>query len=165
MSYNYLLIFIAFLLVLYISFYFIFPDEVVIYQTDIINFDFNTLYTKQPIVIEDGIKDINKLLYLWFSPNIVNYDVKIDNLWSKNKYKYLLIHATDDNTKSEITLYQSSKNIQNSNIPSSDTYLTTIKLNNNKILIIPFGWRYNISGNVNIYGIHDYITYILQYLH
>lgn len=165
MSYNYLLIFIAFLLVLYISFYFIFPDEVVIYQTDIINFDFNTLYKKQPIVIEDDIKDINELLYLWFSPNIVNYDVKIDNLWSKNKYKYLLIHATDHNTKSEITLYQSSKNIQNSNIPSSDTYLTTIKLNNNKILIIPFGCRYNISGNVNIYGIHDYITYILQYLH
>lgn len=154
----YLIYFIIFLLILYISFYYIFPNDIIIYQTDINNFNFNMLYKKQPIVIEDNVKDIVELLQLWFSPNIINYNVLTNNLWNKNKYKYLILQANID---SEITLHKS----KNSNIiPDENAYLTTIKLKNNKFLIIPFQWKYNINGDVKLYGIHDYITSILEYI-
>jgi hypothetical protein len=57
--YIYLLIF---LLLIYTSFYYIFIDEISIYQVSINNFDFELLYKKQPIVISDTISDINYIL-------------------------------------------------------------------------------------------------------
>ena len=66
--YIYLLIF---LLLIYTSFYYIFIDEISIYQVSINNFDFELLYKKQPIVISDSISDINYILANWFNYNII----------------------------------------------------------------------------------------------
>jgi hypothetical protein len=46
--------------------------------------------------------------------------------------------------------------------PDYNQKLTTILLNRNKVLIIPFKWYYHIniiSGTPRFFGIHDYITY------
>ena len=116
--YIYLLIF---LLLIYTSFYYIFIDEISIYQVSINNFDFELLYKKQPIVISDTISDINYILANWFNYNII-YNLNNNYIWQKNKYKYLLVQSISDNPV-EIHLC-----------------------------------NYYISGNVIVYGIHDYIT-------
>jgi hypothetical protein len=86
--YIYLLIF---LLLIYTSFYYIFIDEISIYQVSINNFDFELLYKKQPIVISDYISDINYILANWFNYNII-YNLNNNYIWQKNKYKYLSLY-------------------------------------------------------------------------
>jgi hypothetical protein len=76
-NYIYLLIFI---IIIYASLYYIFYDELVIYQVDAAHFDFNLLYKKQPIIIQDSIQDIDAILADWFDYNIVEYDVIIPNI-------------------------------------------------------------------------------------
>jgi hypothetical protein len=149
--YIYLLIF---LLLIYTSFYYIFIDEISIYQVSINNFDFELLYKKQPIVISDTISDINYILANWFNYNII-YNLNNNYIWQKNKYKYLFVQSISDNPV-EIHLCNPSSKITNG-IPETDSNITSILLNN-KSIIIPFNWNYYISGNTNMYGIHDYIT-------
>lgn len=149
--YIYLLIF---LLLIYTSFYYIFIDEISIYQVSVNNFDFDLLYKKQPIVISDYIKDINYILYNWFNYNFI-YNINNNNIWQKNKYKYLFVHSISDNPV-EIYLCNPISKITNG-VPDKDSNITSILLNN-KSIIIPFNWNYYISGNTNMYGIHDYIT-------
>jgi hypothetical protein len=149
--YIYLLIF---LLLIYTSFYYIFIDEISIYQVSINNFDFELLYKKQPIVISDYISDINYILANWFNYNII-YNLNNNYIWQKNKYKYLFVQSIPDNP-AEIYLCNPSSKITNG-IPDKDSNITSILLNN-KSIIIPFNWNYYISGNTNMYGIHDYIT-------
>lgn len=144
-------------LVAYASLYFIFKEEIVIHQTDVENFDFSLLYAKQPLVIEDSVANVNQLIDLWFSANIVQ-DVYPEKVWNRNAHKYLVIYASDD--VSEITLYHPSKKLVN-DMPEDDDSMMTIRLKNKKILIVPYKWHYNIAGNAEIYGIHDYITYVL----
>ena len=46
-------------------------------------------------------------------------------------------------------------------MPDASAEISTIKLNN-MALIIPFKWYYHISSNsVELYGINDYITYMI----
>jgi hypothetical protein len=149
------------LLCIYSSFYYIFPEEITIYQTDLDHFDYNILYKKQLIIIEDDIQNMNTVLSI-FNTNIINENVNIHNLWNKNRYKYLLIQSKGI---SEITLSHPYDKYIDGVTPTQESSLTTIKLKNNKILIIPFNWRYHIdNNNVNTYAIHDYITYILYLL-
>jgi hypothetical protein len=160
---SYYLIILCILIALYASFYFIFNDEITIYQTRVNNFDYNLLYTKQPLVIEDSVENIDIIIHDVFNSNIVHYNVMTDKLWTRNKYKYLLVYA-DENTVSEVTLYHPSKKLVDG-MPLQDTdSLITIKLTKKKVLIIPFKWYYNIVGNVQLHGIHDIITYPLQYI-
>jgi len=161
-----------FLLLLYASLYYIFYDELIIYQVESRYFDFNLLYKKQPIIIQDSITNIDELLVDWFNYNIVEYDVLIPNIWgwNRNHHKYLLIYADASEENSvEITLGNPLTKQEN-NVPISHDILpqtlTTIPLNKNKILIIPFKWFYHInviSGNPRFFGIHDYITYGLTF--
>lgn len=154
----YYILFFAVLLCIYASLYFIYKDDIAIHQTNVNNFDFSLLYTKQPLIIEDSIADVNNLIDLWFKANIID-DVYVTNLWNRNAHKYLLVYASDN--ESEITLYHASKKLIN-NIPENDDSMITIKLKNRKILFIPYRWYYNITGNVQLYGIHDYITYVIS---
>lgn len=154
----YYIIIIIVLLAIYASFYFIFKEEIVIHQTNMEGFDFNLLYAKQPLIIEDSIANIHHIIHLWFDSNIID-DVYPENIWNTNKHKYLLLYAGDD--ESEITLYHPSHKIIDG-MPENDDSLMTIKLKNRKVLIIPYRWHYNIKGMVEVYGIHDYITYVLQ---
>jgi len=172
-NYIYLLIFI---IIIYASLYYIFYDELVIYQVDAAHFDFNLLYKKQPIIIQDSIQDIDAILADWFDYNIVEYDIVIPNIWSwnRNNYKYLLIYADRHEENSvEITIGNALTKQEN-NVPISpdilppeyNQNLTTILLNSNKLLILPFKWYYHInilSGNPRFFGIHDYITYGLSF--
>ena len=166
-GYGYLYVFV-FLLLLYASLYYIFYDELIIYQVEARHFDFNLLYNKQPIIIQDSITNIDEILVDWFNYNIVEYDVLIPNIWgwNRNHYKYLLIYADASEENSvEITLGNPLTK-QEGNAPEYTQTLTTIPLNKNKILIIPFKWYYHIniiSGNPRFFGIHDYITYGLSF--
>lgn len=148
------IIIIVILALLYTSLYFIFDNELTIYQTSLDHFDFSLLYKKQPIVIEDNVHDIQQIIDSWFNVNIVHYGVPIDNIWMRNHYKYLLISSQ---APIEITISNPS------NTPSIDSLMTTIKLKNNKILILPFRWYYHIDAldysSMQIYGVHDYVTY------
>jgi hypothetical protein len=127
------------------------------------NFDYNLLYAKQPLVIEDSIQDIDIIISGVFNGNIADYNVITGKLWTRNKYKYLIVYA-DQNTVSEITLYHPSKKLVDG-MPLQDTdSLITIKLTKKKVLIVPFKWYYNIIGNVQLHGIHDIVTYPLQFI-
>ena len=166
-GYYYLYAFV-FLLLLYASLYYIFYDELIIYQVEARHFDFNLLYKKQPIIIQDSITNIDEILVDWFNYNIIDHDVLVPNIWgwNRNHYKYLLIYAPVATV--EITLGNPLTK-QEGNVPvsSGDTQeLTTILLDKNKMLIIPFKWYYHIniiSGKPRFFGIHDYITYGLSF--
>jgi hypothetical protein len=163
--YNYLYVFI-FLLLLYASLYYIFYDELILYQVEATHFDFNLLLKKQPIIIQDIFIPVDDILVDWFSYNIIDRDVFIPNIfgWNRNHYKYFLIYAdTEDSV--EITLGNPLTKQEN-NAPYYNQTLTTILLNKKKILIIPFKWFYHINiiaGNPRFFGIHDYITYGLSF--
>jgi hypothetical protein len=163
-GYGYLYVFV-FLLLLYASLYYIFYDEIIIYQVEATHFDFNILYNKQPIIIQDSITNIDEIVANWFNYNIIEYDVLISNIWgwNRNHYKYFVIYAPDSTI--EITLGNPLTKQEN-NVPEHNQTLTTIQLNNSKMLIIPFKWYYHINiitGNPRFFGIHDYITYGLSF--
>lgn len=151
------------LILLYASLYYLYNDEFSIYQVNIENFDFELLYKKQPIVISEKITNIDNVIDNWFNYNII-YNLDNNYIWAKNKYKYLLI-ISKDNEPVEISLCNPNSHIINgvtgvtgvTKVPHQDSDITTIKLDN-KGLIVPFNWYYYISGNANMYGIHDYIT-------
>tara|TARA_B100000795_G_scaffold269298_1_gene258253 strand:+ start:2623 stop:3096 length:474 start_codon:yes stop_codon:yes gene_type:complete len=152
-------IYIFIILLIYTSLYFIFTDEFSIYQTDIDHFNFDLLYSKQPIVINNLNLELKNVLYKWFSYNIIKNNIILFDDWGRNKYKYLLISSKDS---VEVTLCNPKTSTTNG-IPNESNDISTIKLNN-KSLIIPFKWYYHISSNnVEIYGIHDYITYMLEF--
>lgn len=181
--YYYIFLSILVIIIIYASLYYIFNDELTIYQVEAKHFDFSLLYKKQPIIIQDSIKNIDDILVDWFNYNIIEPDVLIPNIWgwNRNNFKYLLIYAgAQEEDSVEITLGNPLTKQEN-NIPISpdmlpeyNQKLTTILLNKNKILIIPFKWFYHISilaspdsytdpanyANVpRFFGIHDYVTY------
>lgn len=148
------------LILLYASLYYLYNNEFSIYQVNIENFDFELLYKKQPIVISEKITNIDNVIDNWFNYNII-YNLDNNYIWGKNKYKYLFV-ISKDNEPVEISLCNPNSHIINgvtgvTRVPRQDSNISTIKLDN-KGLIIPFNWYYYISGNANIYGIHDYIT-------
>lgn len=170
----YYIYFVIFLIILYAAFYYIFTDELIIYQVEARHFDFNLLYNKQPIIIQDSIKNIDEILVDWFNYNIIEYDVLIPNIWgwNRNRFKYLLIYAdAHEGNSVEITLgnprtiHENNVPVPPDRLPEDNQKLTTILLNKNKLLIVPFKWFYHlniISGNPRFFGIHDYITYGLS---
>jgi len=161
MLYYYIIAFIIVILLVYASFYFIHREDIVLHQTNMYNFDFSLLYNKQPIIIEDRVKELDEVISLWFSPNIVSKYLIIDEIWKKNNFKYTIVYSIND---TEITLSHPYNNLDNYDPENPLFPLTTIKLKNNKFIIVPFKWKYNIenTNNVIVYGIHDYITYILD---
>lgn len=150
-------------MIFYTYCYFIFPDYISILQTSLNEFEFNLLYKRQPLIIEDKIKDVINILNAWFSQNIIKdqkYDVNI--IWNKNKYKYIYCYAILD---CEILLCNPKNKIIN-DTPDINEPIIEIKLKQNQSLIIPYYWNYSVKNNNNIqlYGIHDYITYCLEYI-
>lgn len=144
--------------------YFIFPDNISILQSSINTFDFNLLYKRQPLVIDDAIADIDSLLKLWFTPNIIQTDITIDSktIWSLNCYKYCYIHALND---TEVMLCSATSKVTD-DIADNNEPVIAIPIKTAQGIIIPYRWHYNIKNNtdVKLYGIHDYMTYILDIL-
>lgn len=155
--YDYLYVLIIILLI-YSSLYYIFDNEFSIYQTNVTHFDFDLLYKRQPIVINDKINDMNELLYNWFLQNIIKNNITFTDSWQRNNYKYLLVYSKEP---CEVTLCNPKTNTVQE-LPDASAEISTIKLNN-MALIIPFKWYYHVSSdNIEAYGIHDYVTYMLD---
>lgn len=145
----------------YIYCYFIFPKNLSIVQTSLEDFDFHLLLKRQPLVIEDKVKDIIVVLTSWFSTNIIQdseFDMK--RIWNLNSHKYLYCYALSD---SEILLYPPGNNVVN-DTPDNREPIIGIQLREMQSIIIPFRWYYNIKNNesIKLYGIHDYVTYAID---
>lgn len=156
-----ILLIILFVAVVYTYCYFIFPSHISILQTSLQDFDFNLLLNRQPVVIEDKIKDVRSVLSSWFSPNIIE-DIQFDKkrTWNINFHKYLFCYATDD---ADILLYPPGNKVVN-DVPDNREPIIAVKLKKGQSLVIPYRWYYNAPNNIKLYGIHDYITYILAFI-
>lgn len=150
--------------ILYSLCYFIYPNSIIILQTTLNEFDFNQLLQRQPLVIGDKIIDIDKLIELWFSPNIINKKNHINNdKWITNRYKYLIVY-TENNT--EILLSKAGTKLIKGYPDENKETILAIKLYENQGIIIPYRWHYYCEDkNIKIYGIDDYITYLIQYIY
>lgn len=157
---KYIYFIILLFIIFYIYCYYIFDDNFVIQQVNIDDFNFNLLYNKQPLVIEDKIVDISKILSSWFKQNIIKYNNIIFDKWNINNNKYLFIYAEQDSF-----ILIDKPNIKTT-IPDNNNKIVSIKLYENQCIILPFKCKYYIekNNNIKIIGIHDYITYFLEIL-
>lgn len=156
-----ILLLILFIIVLYIYGYFIYPNNISILQTSLSEFNFDILLKRQPLVIDDHIKNIIPVLDAWFFYNIIQ-DTKYDpkRIWNLNEHKYLVLYSIQDD---EIMLYQAGNKVVD-DLPDNREPVLSILLKKHQCLIIPYRWYYNIK-NINsfkLYGIHDYVTYAIH---
>ena len=79
-----------------------------------------------------------------------------ENQWIYNKYKYLFINANID---TEIIIYKASIS---SKIPTENDSIIAIKLKKDQSLILPYRWKYFHNNDINIWGIHDLITFFVS---
>jgi hypothetical protein len=153
-----LIIILSIIIIIYAFCYYIFPKEISILQTDITNFNFNLLSSRQPIVITDYIQNPSEIIKSWFNYNIIsdnnNNDNNVNDIndWKHNNYKYLFINANED---TEVIIYNAQITKKN---PTPEDKIIIIKLQKNQSLILPFKWKY-YSNNINKYGIDDLITF------
>lgn len=147
-----LIIILAIIIIIYVYCYYIFPTEISILQTDLSNFNFNLLSSRQPIVISDFIQNPLEVINSWFNYNIINSNNDENNDWIHNNYKYLFINAYKD---TEVIIYKAEITKIN---PKAEDNIIIIKLQKNQSLILPFKWKY-YSSNINKWGIDDLITF------
>ena len=153
-----LIIILTIIIIIYAYCYYIFPNEISILQTDLSNFNFSLLSSRQPIVISDFIQNPLEVINSWFNYNIINSNMNDNNNnnnnndWIHNNYKYLFINAYDD---TEVIIYKAEITKIN---PKAEDNIIIIKLQKNQSLILPFKWKY-YSTNINKWGIDDLITF------
>ena len=152
-----LIIILSIIIIIYAYCYYIFPTEISILQTDLNNFNFNLLSSRQPIVISDFIQNPSEVINSWFNYNIINANMNAnmnanENDWIHNNYKYLFINAYKD---TEVIIYKAEITKMN---PKAEDNIIIIKLQKNQSLILPFKWKY-YSTNINKWGIDDLITF------
>jgi hypothetical protein len=144
------------IIIIYICCYFIFPPDIYIIQSNISDFNFSSLLSRQPIVLDDYLKEPEKLIDLWFNFNFKTPIHQENDNWCHNKNKFLFINATED---TEIIIYKATY-IQY--IPNENDKIIIIKLKKSQSFIIPYRWNYYLnSSNVMMWGINDLITSFL----
>lgn len=154
-------IILAILIYIYVSYYYKYPKDVSILQSGSGTFKAHLLTEKQPIVIDDTIKDIQEIKKAWFRWNYTNiYQEFIPEQWYKNKYKYLIIYPLED---TEVFLYSPSLPFKE-NLPDPEETVVVIKLKAQQLLIIPFHWyhMYPSQKQTVFMGVHDLITPFLS---
>jgi hypothetical protein len=113
---------------------------------------------KQPIVILN-----NTLSLIEFKEKIIPYLIT-KNLthspyfWNRNPTKYLFIQSREE---TEIHLLQPSKKLTDENIPDINETLITLQIKPTQIIILPFHWYYYSDFELNLLGVHDYISWAL----
>jgi hypothetical protein len=151
-----ILIIIIIVILIYISCYYIFPNEITILQTTIEHFDFNLLSSRQPIIISDYIKEPEEIINSWFKYNITskeeNDEIEENIDWQHNNHKYIYINANED---TELIIYKAQITKIN---PKPDDKIIIIKLEKNQSIILPFKWKY-YGDKINKYYIDDIITF------
>ncbi len=157
-----LLIVILAIIIAYAYCYFIFPKNISILQCNLRDFDFNVLYRRQPLVIEDYVDDILLLLSLWFSGNIIqDHVINTKRLWHLNSHKYMYCYCLNDGK--EILLYPAGKQVID-DVPDNNEPVLAIELKKSQSIIIPYRWYYHIKNedDFKCYGVHDYMTYVID---
>jgi hypothetical protein len=153
---------VAILIYIYVSYYYRYPQKVSILQSSLDRFDLNLLQEKQPIVLEDAIKDIQEIKKAWFKWNYTTRsNGYLPDQWQKNRHKHLLIHPQES---TEILLYPAAApTLKQSNIPDPNETIVIIKLKPNQLLIVPFHWKTMIQKEkqIEFMGIHDLVTLVL----
>ena len=145
-------IIIIIVILIYICCYFIFPTDIFILQSNIRDFNFASLISRQPIVLIDLLQEPEKLIQLWFNYNFKT-SINPDENWVHNKNKYLFINASKD---TEIIIYKATFF---SYIPNENDKIIAIKLQKSQSLIIPYRWNYYLNpADVYIWGMNDLIT-------
>lgn len=140
------------LIYVYVSYYYRYPPNTKILQSESGKLDSNLLYEKHPIILLNNQKTLLELKKEYFTYLIsANPDIKISE-WNKNKYKYLLIQPTES---CEIHTLPANKKL------TDDETLITLQLNPTQVLILPLHWNFYTDTYVNTLGIQDYISYFL----
>lgn len=161
-QYTYIVLIILSILLIF-SLYFDHPKSIKINQTTVENFNFNLLYEKHPIVIQDVVKNIDDITNLWFKQNFVKKLTDLSNdttNWIKCNSKYTIIQANQDQ---EIHICNPYTEFVN-NVPCSNSNIISIQLKTDQFLIIPHKWYYIHDKNVYIIKIHDLFTTLFNML-
>lgn len=154
---TYVKFFIFIILVIYILSYYNYPKYTRIIQTNMNNFNFDMLYTRQPIIIDSGI-DFEKIKKNWFNFNYTKEGVlEKSDIWIDNKFKYTILQPKESG---EILLYPASKKMIGG-IPNPDESLLAIKISKGQLIILPFHWKFLLNVDVLTLGVHDLLTYFL----
>lgn len=144
----------------YLSYYYRYPKHVSILQTSLSRFDLNLLQEKQPIVLEDAIKDVHPVIKAWFPWNPSRtWQSIVPETWSKNKYKYLVIHPHVD---TELFLYPPNLPWHNEQ-PDPEYTVLILQLKAHQMIIVPFHWKWMLEKEspCQFTGLHDGLTWIL----
>lgn len=152
-----LLVLIAIITYVYISYYYRYPSNVKVLSAYDDNFNTALMLEKQPIVVVDSFKTIQE-----FKNANVPYLLSVQrthdvNIWLTNNTKYLFI-KTD--VESEIHLLPASKKLVNGS-PSVDETLITLQIKPSQLIILPFKWHYYSDNKLSLLGIHDYISWAI----
>lgn len=145
------------LAVIYLSYYTRVITTITILQTTLGDFQFDMLYEKQPIVIQDEIADLAQVLQAWFPAN-KQISGPISAEWAQNRYKYTLVQAL---TEGDLYLVNSSAVMGPDGLPDPQSQaLVGIHLRPGQVVILPFKMRYAPADGfaATTVGIHDWIT-------
>lgn len=154
------LFFIVLIAYIYISYYYRYPSKVSILQTSLNRFDLNLFHEKQPILLEDAVKDSQELTKAWFKWNVKRpWSQILPEQWMTNSYKYLMIHPQEP---TEVFLYPPNQPWKDGQ-PDPDKTVIILKLKAYQLLIVPYHWKWMIETEkrIEFTGIHDAITWIL----
>jgi len=159
MSYLLLLILIV-IISLYVYSNYKYPTNVSIIQTNLDELKFNILLEKQPVIIENNKTDLEQLQKSLFSfMNYSLYDLEESDEWHKNRFKYLVLQSTSDN--SEIYIFPPYIKFDESS-PEFEGDITNVQLSFGQCIILPFHWKYLIKkNNYMCLGVHNMATYLL----
>jgi hypothetical protein len=120
------------------------------------------LIERQPIIIENKESTLQDLRNIFFSINpCQEFLLQSSDIWNRNRYKYVALFAKNNG---EILLCPPNTKVLDDDAPDpDDAELLAIQMSAKHIILVPFHWRYLITGNLEVecLGIHDYITYFL----
>ena len=144
MPYWIFFVIVAALLYIYVSYYYRYPLVPKVLFAEIEPFPEELFYEKQPLVLMKATSFPKK-----FSGKIMSIQI---NQWYKNNYKYLLLQPQ---IAQEIHLLPPAQKLQ------PDATLMTLQMQPDQILVLPFHWQYICEKEIQVMGVHDWITWVL----
>lgn len=149
------------LLAMYIWTYYRHPKNVEVLQISLSTFHFDMLREKQPIIVDDRVVSLQDIGRLWFKHNIVSsFRLDGSSIWHKNKFKYAVLRAEQEG---DIYMYPVGKPMTKDSVPDTSETLMAVHMLPGQVIVLPYRWHYLITEpmQVDVLGVHDYITYIL----
>ena len=135
---------IAVLLYIYISYYYRYPPVAKVLFAEAEPFPEELLYEKQPLVLMNATT---------FPKKLSGKTIAIQtNQWYKNNYKYLLILPL---SAQEIHLLPPAQKLH------PEATLMTLQMKPDQVLLLPFHWQYICENEVQVMGVHDWVSWLL----